>query len=104
MRWQCYEYSRNRKVWVESSLRLVNDTGFPAGVSKMGNFFVAGGRRWVEGTDPWEYFSAVRVLENNHWLDLPDLPEKLSDACIVVSDLGGHKRLWVFGGSNVPQR
>jgi len=103
-RWQCYEFSPSRKTWQESSIRLKNDTGFPGGVSYGGKFYVGGGRRWVEGDTPWQFFSALRVLENGQWGTLPDLPEQLADTCLLVTDIGGRKRLWVFGGSNVPQR
>eukprot|EP00092_Neocalanus_flemingeri_P035956 GFUD01039149.1.p1 GENE.GFUD01039149.1~~GFUD01039149.1.p1 ORF type:complete len:358 (+),score=104.04 GFUD01039149.1:162-1076(+) len=101
---QCYEYSPQRKTWQESSIQLENATGFPAGVSDGGKFYVGGGRRWVDGSDPWEFFSALRVLEGRQWNILPDLPEKLADTCFLITGLGGRKRLWVFGGSNVPQR
>ena len=58
----------------------------------------------MQGDQPWEFFSALRVLENGQWGTLPDLPEQLADTCLLVTDIGGRKRLWVFGGSNVPQR
>ena len=67
-------------------------------------FYVGGGRRWVEGDHPWEFFSALRVLEDGRWSHLPDLPDPLADTCLLVTRLGGRKRLWVFGGSNIPQR
>jgi len=105
-RWQCYEYSPAQRAWRESSIRLQNDTGFPAGTAYGEKLYVAGGRRWVEEGEskPWEFFSALSVLENRRWSRLRDLPEKLADSCILVTEMGRKRRLWAIGGSNVPQR
>ena len=32
------------------------------------------------------------------------LPERLADSCLAVSTHNGIRRLWVLGGSNIPQR
>ena len=66
---------------------------------------VAGGRDFVGGgADTWQYYSAIRLLSDNKWTSLGELPQPLADFCLVITDLAGRNRLWAIGGSNVPQR
>ena len=91
--------------WRESGQRLENRTGYPASVSHQGGLIVGGGRDYVGGgSQPWLYYSALSLLRDNRWTSLGQLPQPLSDFCLVITDLAGTNRLWAIGGSNVPQR
>ena len=59
-RQECYEYSHNRDMWQLSSIRLDQETGFPASTAVGDNFYLVGGRGYVEGRqDPWVYYNTV---------------------------------------------
>lgn len=109
LRAECYEFSRHSKQWTVSRIRLENATGFPASVEDRAGrrLIIAGGREWRTGniSSPWRYFSSVRAITSGgEYLALPDLPEPLADHCLVITEAGARRRLWVIGGSNKPQR
>jgi len=101
-RQECYEYSHHRDMWQLSSIRLDQETGFPASTAVGDNFYLVGGRGYVEGRqDPWVYYNTVtRINMRTRTKErLPDLPVPLADACVVVTT-ENRTRLWVLGGAS----
>ena len=65
---------------------------------------IGGGRTWNNVTHPWRYFTDLNVISNGRMESFGQLPEPLADFCMVITEAGGRRRLWVIGGSNKPQR
>jgi len=107
-RWQCYEYTPSRGVWVESRVRLTKPSAFMATLATDNEFYVAGGRNFRSGdgskAENWFWWDSLLKLENDQWQKVVDLPEPLADACLVRTYLKGKRRMWLIGGSNSPQR
>jgi len=106
---KCYEFTPARGLWQESTVRLDQPTAFMASTTgSNGDYFIAGGRNFKSGDgrqkSDWYWWHSLLKLDNNRWQKVVDLPEPLADACIVTTNTRGKRRLWIMGGSNVPQR
>ncbi|XP_023330209.1 kelch-like protein 25 [Eurytemora carolleeae] len=104
----CYEYSRTTGRWTVSRTGLESANAYMASYSAGNQFYLAGGRDYRGGdgsnVEDWLYTSSINKLQNRRFEKIANLPEPIADGCIVVTNITGKHRLWLIGGSNIPQR